>query len=83
LLKKHLVICLKQVLDTKMDNEIKYPELTKPKFFNEPYDYRNIENVGKYRGVGEAGKVGLNNSTSIDAMPPKKNEMLVPRDHKG
>ena len=66
-----------------MDNEIKYPELTKPKFFDEPYDYRNIENVGEYRGVGQAGKIGMRNSTSIDAMPPKKSDMLVPRDHKG
>jgi len=66
-----------------MDNEIKYPELTNPKFFQEPYDYRNIENVGKYRGVGEAGKVGLMNSDSIDAMPPTKKNMKVPRDHKG
>lgn len=66
-----------------MDKEIKYPELTEPKFFNEPYDYRNIENVGEYCGVGEAGKVGMRNSTSIDAMPPTKKTMLVPRDHKG
>ncbi len=66
-----------------MDNEIKYPELTKPKFFNQPYDYRNIENVGEYRGVGEAGKTGLFNSNSIEAMPPKSKAIKVPRDHKG
>lgn len=63
--------------------EIKYPELTKPKFFEEPYDYRNIENVGQYCGIGETGKVGMRSSTSIDAMPPKKMNMVVPRDHKG
>jgi len=66
-----------------MDKEIKKPELVDPKFFNEPFDYRNIETAGRYRGVGEAGKVGLNKSTSIDAMPPEKNTIAVPRDHKG
>ncbi len=83
MLEKLLAIFLNQTLDIKMDKEIKFPELTKPKFFNDPYDYRNIENVGEYRGVGEAGKVGSTKSTSIDAMPPVKKDMLVPRDHKG
>ena len=66
-----------------MDKEIKFPELTKPKFFNEPYDYRNIENAGHYCGVGERGKVGSRESSSIEAMPPKQKKMQVPRDHKG
>jgi len=66
-----------------MDNEIKHPSLTDPKFFEEAYDYRNIENIGKYRGVGEAGKTGYFRSESIEAMPPKKKTMGVPRDHGG
>lgn len=66
-----------------MDSEIKKPELKRPDFFNEPYDYRNFEVGGKYRGVGEAGKVGSKDSTSVDAMPPKEIKMNVPRDHKG
>lgn len=66
-----------------MDKEIKYPTLEEPKFFNETYDYRNIENVGKYRGVGQAGKVGLMASQSIEAMPPTKKTIRVPRDHGG
>ena len=47
------------------------------------YDYRNMENAGKYRGVGQAGKVGLMNGSSIDAMPPTKTINKVPRDHNG
>ena len=66
-----------------MDKEIKSPSLKKPAFYDEAYDYRNIEEVGEYRGVGEAGKVGLKNSSSIDAMPPEKKTIRVPRDHKG
>lgn len=66
-----------------MDQEIKKPELDKPTFFREPYDYRNIEYAGQYRGVGERGKVGLDNSNSVEAMPPKSHTMGVPRDHKG
>ncbi len=66
-----------------MDKEIKHPTMADPKFFNEAYDYRNIENVGKFRGVGQAGKVGTKMSQSIDAMPPKKTDTAVPRDHRG
>ena len=67
-----------------MDNEIKYPELTKPKFFHEPYDYRNIENVGQYRGVGEAGKTAdFKNAFDPHAMPKDSKVMRVPRDHGG
>lgn len=66
-----------------MKSEIKKPELDKPKFFNEPYDYRNIENVGHFAGVGEAGKVGSRKSTSLNAMPDQSNNRYVPRDHKG
>lgn len=66
-----------------MDNEIKKPELRDPAFMQEPFDYRNIENAGHYRGVGQPGKIGLKMSDSIDAMPPEKKKMAVPRDHKG
>lgn len=69
-----------------MDEEIKKPFIKRPDF-SEPnapsYDYRNMEDAGKFRGVGQAGKVGLKNSTSIDAMPPQKKTIKVPRDHEG
>lgn len=66
-----------------MDQEIKKPELNKPTFFREPYDYRNIEFAGGYRGVGETGKTATKTSGSMDAMPTKENCRYVPRDHKG
>ena len=66
-----------------MDEEVKQPELTKPKFVNEPFDYRNIENVGRYRGVGQPGKVGHRFSNDLNAMPPSKKTERAPRDHKG
>lgn len=62
-----------------MDKELKKPTLKDPKFFREPYDYRDVEGAGEYRGVGEAGKVGSKMSTSIDAMPPEKMKMMVAR----
>jgi hypothetical protein len=66
-----------------MKEEIKKPELERPKFFREPYDYRNIENVGEFEGIGERGKVGKDSSSSLDAMPAAPHKMMVPRDHKG
>lgn len=66
-----------------MKSEIKHPELKRPQFFDEPYDYRNIENAGHFRGVGEAGKTGSRMSTSLNAMPDQSSKMQVPRDHKG
>jgi len=33
--------------------------MLRPVFSNMPYDHRNADTAGKYRGVGEAGKVGL------------------------
>jgi hypothetical protein len=67
-----------------MDKEIKYPDpFEEPKFSRTPYDYRNMENAGEYRGVGYGDKIGSKMSESIDAMPPKKHFMKVPRDHKG
>ncbi len=64
-------------------SEIKKPTLKRPRFFNEDYDYRNKESVGPYNGVGEAGKVGSLEATSIDPCPPKAHTMRVPRDHHG
>lgn len=66
-----------------MDNEIKFPTMEKPKFFDEAYDYRNIENAGHFRGVGEAGKIGKKNPTSLNPMPDSPSKMYVPRDHNG
>lgn len=66
-----------------MDQEYKMPELDRPEFFRVPYDYRNIEYAGAYRGVGEAGKVGLNSSSSMDAMPTQPKTRGVQRDHAG
>lgn len=69
-----------------MESEEKKPCIKGPNFSepNKPaYDYRNMEDAGKYRGVGSAGKVGLFRSDSIDAMPPTKSNKRVPRDHEG
>lgn len=68
-----------------MKEEIKKPDpaLDRPKFFREPYDYRNVETAGEYCGVGEPGKEGQHSSSSLDAMPPGAKRMMVPRDHKG
>ena len=54
-----------------------------PEFIDLGYDYRNCENAGKFRGVGQAGKIGTRSSESIDAMPPSPRKMKVPRDHCG
>ncbi len=66
-----------------MEKEIKEPFIDGPEFSdpNKPaYDYRNYECAGKYRGVGQAGKVGMKNTTSIEPMPPVQNCIKVPRD---
>lgn len=76
----------KLTLGINMDKEINEPFLDKPEFAdpNKPaYDYRNYECAGKFRGVGQAGKVGMKNPTSIDPMPSEKKNMQVPRDHAG
>lgn len=68
------------------EQEIKHPFLDKPDYAeaNKPaYDYRNFSDAGKFRGVGQAGKVGKKTCSSHDPMPPKKAQMKVPRDHKG
>ncbi len=60
---------------------IKRPDFTEA--MEPSYDYRNFENAGKFRGVGQAGKVGLKNGGGIDAMPPNKEKTRVRRDHEG
>ena len=48
------------------------------------YDYRNMEDAGKFRGVGEAGKVGgFGSGKSIETMPWEKKRSKVRRDHEG
>jgi hypothetical protein len=37
-----------------------------------PYDYRNMEQAGKYRGVGQAGKVGIRKGTFTDTQSKEK-----------
>lgn len=69
-----------------MEEEIKKPYMKLPNFAepNKPaYDYRNMENAGKFRGVGQAGKIGYWQTNSINPMPPKSSKMKVPRDHEG
>ena len=60
---------------------IKRPDFTEP--YEPCYDYRNMEDAGKYRGVGQAGKVGLKDGMSIESMPPDSFKKRVPRDHNG
>jgi hypothetical protein len=66
-----------------MDQEIKKPTLRQPQFHDEAYDFRNIENAGHFRGVGQRGKTGSFKSTSLDAMPENPTEMREYRDHRG
>ena len=72
-----------QAIGINMQPEYEKPVMKKPEF-SEPeepcYDYRNIENAGKYRGVGKAGKIGSKMATSIDAMPAESRSKFVPRD---
>lgn len=75
-----------QILGTRMEKEIKKPFIKRPDFSkpDQPsYDYRNYECAGQFRGVGQAGKVGLINPQSIDPMPPENMKIKVPRDHEG
>ena len=70
-----------------MQPDYEKPVLKRPDF-SEPnmpsFDYRNMENAGKYRGVGERGKVGhFEGRESIETMPPKSIKSKVRRDHNG
>ena len=69
-----------------MQPEYEKPTMDKPDFakpYQPCYDYRNMENAGQYRGVGQAGKIGSKSSESIDSMPPKSQIQKVRRDHNG
>lgn len=61
---------------------VKRPDFSEPGF--PTYDYRNMENAGKFRGVGQRGKTGLfNGPESMNAMPPETKKSKVRRDHEG
>jgi hypothetical protein len=69
-----------------MQPKYEKPVVKKPDFAKEGkpcYDYRNMEKAGQYRGVGQRGKVGMDNSTSIETMPMKPTKTKVRRDHEG
>lgn len=58
-------------------------KLVDPGFIEVKYDDRDIENAGKFRGVGDAAKVGRERCTSYDPMPDKPVCGKVKRDHEG
>jgi hypothetical protein len=61
---------------------IKRPDFTEANF--PTYDYRNMENAGKFRGVGQPGKTAsFKESKTLDAIPQKKVKSKVRRDHEG
>lgn len=63
---------------------VKPKDIERPEFADVPYDYRNQEKAGRYRGVGKTGKVGkMGSSMDKNPMPPEKHVMGVPRDHEG
>jgi hypothetical protein len=73
---------LKDPMESKEKPFLKRPEFAEP--FQPCYDYRNMENAGKFRGVGQAGKIGLfDGKESIDTMAPKPEKRKVRRDHEG
>ena len=63
-------------MNSKKETQTKVRE---PKFPNAVFDYRNMEDVGKYRGVGQAGKIGFKQSSGIDPMPSNPSNHPVPR----
>lgn len=73
-------------LGTKMQPEYEKPYLDGPEFakpYQPCYDYRNMEDAGKYRGVGKAGKVGnMGSSMNMETMPESKVKTNVRRDHR-
>ena len=67
-----------------MENEFKHPKIERPDFPKVPYDYRDMENAGKFRGVGQAGKTGaFGSSKDCYAMPHLADIKKVPVDHEG
>ena len=71
-----------------MQPKAEKPVVKKPDFAkaDKPtFDYRNMENAGRFRGVGQRGKTGLfeRESGSIQTMPPLSSKSTVRRDHEG
>lgn len=67
-----------------MEEEIKKPVIERPDFPKVPYDYRNMEKAGHFRGVGYGDYVGkFGSSMDCYAMPKDATKMKVPRDHEG
>lgn len=61
-----------QIIGINMDAEIKKPFPMRPDFADTDkpsYDFRNVEDAGKYRGVGERGKTGAKEPKSTETMP--------------
>ena len=58
-----------------------YIDNDRPDFSRQPYDYRNMEEVGHWKGVGQRGKVGhMGSSDDPNPMPPRPSDRYVPRD---
>ena len=58
-----------------------YVDIERPHFPRQPYDHRNMEKAGHFKGVGQRGKVGqMGSSTDPYAMPPTPSKKAVPRD---
>lgn len=68
-----------------MEMHIEKPiKIDKPEFPKFPYDYRNMEKAGHFKGVGERGKTGdMGSSMDCYAMPKDSKVIAVPRDHDG
>lgn len=50
--------------------------MLRPVFSNMPYDDRNVDSAGKYRGIGQPGKVGMKKGTFTETPP---SERLLPK----
>lgn len=49
-----------------------------PQFIDCSYDYRNCSYAGKYRGVGEAGKIGTRSPVSgMNGVPAEPSTKFV------
>lgn len=70
-----------------MQPEYEKPYMELPHFaevYKPCYDYRNMENAGKYRGVGPKFTEGLKDyNGSVAAMPTRPVKSKLRRDHEG
>ncbi len=56
-------------------------DIARPDFPRQSYDYRNMEDAGHYRGVGQRGKVGcMGSGDDPYPMPPTPSKRYVPPD---